>query len=88
MVAMDQVQQSRYPLMSDCDLGTTGRGPCVHCGFTADINDPLPIRHTCPKKPSEGLGDTIAKVTTAIGIKPCKGCKKRQAKLNKLFPYR
>lgn len=30
------------------------------------------------------LGDAIAKVTSAVGIKPCGGCKKRQAKLNEL----
>ncbi len=36
---------------------------------------------------SVGLGDTVAKVTKAIGLKPCKGCSKRQAKLNKLLPY-
>lgn len=38
--------------------------------------------------PSRGLGDTIAKVTSAVGIKPCGTCKKRQAKLNKLAPYK
>ena len=46
---------------------------------------------TCPKgKPwiSEGLGDTIAKVTDALHIPKCGGCKKRQAKLNKLVPYK
>jgi len=37
---------------------------------------------------SRGLGDTIAKATRAVGIKPCGGCKKRQAALNKLLPYR
>lgn len=37
---------------------------------------------------SKGLGDTIAKVTKAVGIKPCGGCKKRQAALNKAVPYR
>ena len=45
----------------------------------------------CPKnKPwkSRGLGDTIAKVTKAVGIKPCGGCKARQAKLNALVPYK
>ena len=37
---------------------------------------------------SEGLGDTIAKITAAIGIKPCGGgCKERQAWLNALVPY-
>jgi hypothetical protein len=37
---------------------------------------------------SKGLGDTIAKMTKAIGIQPCGGCKKRQAKLNEIFPYK
>jgi hypothetical protein len=50
-----------------------------------------------PKK-SRGLGDTVAKFNKATGIKAvvdtafnamdkdC-GCKERQSKLNKLFPY-
>lgn len=45
----------------------------------------------CPKGKkwkSRGLGDTIAKITKAIGIKPCGGCKKRQARLNKLLSYK
>jgi hypothetical protein len=33
-----------------------------------------------------GIGDTVAAVTTAAGIKPCGGCKKRQAALNKATP--
>lgn len=37
---------------------------------------------------SRGLGDTIAQATKAIGIKPCGGCKKRQAKLNATVPYK
>lgn len=41
-----------------------------------------------PSKPkSKGLGDTIAKVTAALGIQPCGGCKERQKALNKAFPY-
>ena len=45
---------------------------------------------------SKGLGDTIEKVTVAIGIKPvvervfgkdC-GCEERKEKLNKLIPYK
>jgi len=35
-----------------------------------------------------GLGDTIAKLTKSVGVKPCGGCNKRQAKLNQLFPYK
>ena len=45
---------------------------------------------------SKGLGDTIEKVTVAIGIKPvvkrifgkdC-GCEERKEKLNKMIPYK
>lgn len=35
-----------------------------------------------------GLGDVVAKATSAVGIKPCGGCKKRQEALNKMFPFR
>jgi len=31
-----------------------------------------------------GLGDMIAAATTAVGIKPCSACKRRQAWLNRL----
>ena len=33
-----------------------------------------------------GLGDAVAAVTKAVGVKPCGGCKKRQAALNKVTP--
>jgi hypothetical protein len=39
---------------------------------------------------SRGFGDTVAKaikVATGGLVKPCGGCKKRQQKLNELFPY-
>jgi len=36
----------------------------------------------------DGLGDMVAKLTSAVGIKPGSGCKKRQAWLNKLIPFR
>lgn len=49
---------------------------------------------------SSGLGDTIAKITNTLGLdklaeetakimgkKDC-GCKKRQQKLNEMFPYK
>lgn len=39
-------------------------------------------------KDSKGIGDTIAKITHAMGIKQCGGCKKRQEWLNKKFPYK
>ena len=39
------------------------------------------------KEPSKGLGDTVKKITNKLGIPQCGACKKRQAKLNRLFPY-
>lgn len=36
---------------------------------------------------SRGLGDTIAKMTSVIGIPPCSGCDKRQRRLNSMVPY-
>jgi hypothetical protein len=44
--------------------------------------------NTFIRQPSKGAGDTIKKVTTAIGIKPCGGCQKRAELLNRLIPYR
>jgi hypothetical protein len=32
----------------------------------------------------KGLGDRVADLTKAVGIKPCEACKKRQAKLNQI----
>lgn len=37
---------------------------------------------------SKGLGDSIAKLTKAVGIEPCKSCEKRKNILNKLFPFK
>ena len=51
---------------------------------TRILKTPSPV----PQPQSRGLGDTVAKVTHAMGIKPCGGCKQRQEYLNKAFPYR
>lgn len=40
------------------------------------------------KSKTQGLGDTIAKITKAVGLEPCGGCKKRQKWLNDKFPYK
>ncbi len=37
--------------------------------------------------PARGLGDTVAKITTRVGIKPCHGCKGRQKWLNTAVPF-
>ena len=40
------------------------------------------------KQPIRGLGDLVAKVTDAVGIKPCIPCKTtRKDFLNKLIPF-
>lgn len=36
----------------------------------------------------KGLGDVVASMTKAVGIRPCGGCQKRQASLNKLVPFK
>jgi len=33
-----------------------------------------------------GIGDVVAGATTAVGIKPCGGCAKRKAAMNKATP--
>lgn len=38
-------------------------------------------------EPSKGLGDTVAKVTKAVGIKPCGPCERRRQWLNARVPY-
>lgn len=35
-----------------------------------------------PAAPVEGAGDKIARLTAAMGIKPCEGCKKRREAMN------
>lgn len=37
---------------------------------------------------SKGLGDTVKKITAKLGIRQCGACKRRQEKLNKMFPYK
>lgn len=58
-------------------------------------NIKVTAKHSTKKRPSQGLGDTIAKVTKATGIEKvvkfiagedC-GCDERKVKLNQMFPY-
>jgi hypothetical protein len=39
-------------------------------------------------KDDKGVGDTIARMTKAVGIKPCGACNKRKDKLNDKFSYK
>jgi len=36
--------------------------------------------------PARGLGDVVANVTHAVGIRPCGGCQKRREALNQILP--
>lgn len=75
--------------MTDCPFEPDARGwRCPQCGYVFPHKTDRPPRRNCPKAPSRGLGDTIAKVTRLVGIEPCHGCKERQIRLNELFPYR
>lgn len=64
-----------------CATAMTFRS-CVKCA-----EQPIPKVVERKERP-RGLGDTIAGITKFFGILPCGGCKKRQAKLNELFPYK
>lgn len=71
-------------------------GVCYECrtdeDFRADAMGAMDWDGECPHGytsktyPSSGLGDVVAKLTKAVGIKPCKGCQKRRTKLNEKFP--
>ena len=76
-----------------CSLGLFGGTPSAHECATCSKFQPKDQKHPenddfNKNKASRGVGDTIAKVTSAVGIKPCGGCKKRQQMLNKAFPYK
>jgi len=76
-------------MTTHCEFTVVGVGKrkCRRCGFVARTDtEPEKIHRDCT--PSRGLGDTIAKMTKAVGIKPCRGCKGRIKKLNEWFPYK
>ena len=50
------------------------------------IENGKPVERDVPGPDSTtgiGLGDVVAGATKAVGVKPCGGCKARQAALNK-----
>jgi hypothetical protein len=53
-------------------------------------SEPQPYRVRLPGFITEediGLGDAIKRVTYALGIKPCGGCERRAAALNRRFVF-
>jgi hypothetical protein len=65
---------------------------CATCRKSAIWREQIGAPDVCPYgitiPPLRGLGDVVARVTSAIGIKPCGGCKQRQQKLNELVPFK
>lgn len=47
----------------------------------------VPVTEPSEKPRLRGLGDVVAKATSAVGIKPCAPCKRRQEALNRLVPF-
>ena len=61
----------------DCIFTKTEDGFfCNNCGVVRR----KATRRNCGLK--KGLGDTVARITKAVGVKPCSPCQKRRAKLN------
>ena len=68
-----------------CNYRQTREGNLQDPPVFVDI-DPNKVEKPTPKRIT-GLGDVIARATSAVGIKQCGGCKKRQEALNKLIPF-
>ena len=70
------------------------RAHCRACRTDADWREnvtglrefPCPHGVTKLTMPVKGAGDVIENITSAVGIKPCGGCKRRKEIANKIFP--
>lgn len=73
----------------DCPVEELGGGfyHCPRCGWKNRRPASKRPKRNCPAAPSRGLGDSVAKITRRLGIKPCGGCKKRQKWANQKAPY-
>lgn len=59
-------------------------------GDNAEENERQPYRVRLPEFITDadvGLGDVIKRVTSTFGIKPCNGCERRAAALNRWFVF-
>ena len=62
----------------DCIFEPVSSGyQCINCSAVKK----KPTKRNCGMK--KGLGDTVARITKVVGVKPCGGCKKRRDRLNK-----
>ncbi len=62
----------------------------IHAGVTrmavAQILPDGELEFVGKSEVAPGIGDVVAAATTAVGVKPCGGCAKRKATLNKATP--
>lgn len=59
----------------------------VYCNFYNHVSSRGTCQQCNGKPVSRGLGDTVAKVTNAMGLEKCGGCAERQQKLNQLVQF-
>ena len=65
---------------------------CEKCGLEADLApEDFPLLCACGARYEagelRGVGDVVAKLTKAVGIRPCGKCAQRRQKLNSIFPF-
>lgn len=71
------------------DLAVTGHDAVAYLIADAAFACPLgkwTVTEPAKRDPPQGLGDLVARVTSAVGIQPCEGCGERQQRLNEMFP--
>jgi hypothetical protein len=57
-------------------------------GLGEDVRVSVPGSRPKREPRAEGLGDMVARWTTAVGIMPCGSCHRRRRALNRAFPFR
>lgn len=89
-MTLEHFQESRSAVASDPEREERLRRKLVRRGVLPSVKTYAPSQQGewTPDQPARGLGDVIAKVTHAVGIKTCGGCKKRQEALNAAVPFK
>ena len=91
--AMPTVQHPNVPWVS-CNMIQPGifQCRCSTCGITMpapgtnQAADGFAAAHSQHQPTHFGAGDLVAKLTGALGIKPCSPCEARKRALNGMFP--
>ena len=90
---LDAAAPRRKPGHREAVLAVAGRSGDTLALTDADF-DRIRREYRLPGRESKkatqkirGLGDVVARLTKAVGFKPCAGCKQRQEKLNAMVPF-